>query len=122
MVSVLIYENKLSKAGAGSDFNFRRRAGAFDRVARFIRRAFGFKFLFELLHEAEHRPGAGLAEGADRPALNVLGDVDQVIGVLRPAAAVREAMQRLGQPKRALAAGRALATALVRVKLSDVRQ
>jgi hypothetical protein len=55
---------------------------AFLRAARFIGGAFGDKFILELRHETLHRPGTGLAEGANRAAAgNVVGDLDQIIRV-----------------------------------------
>src|SRR5881392_1963244 len=89
---------------------------------RFICRASVLKLIFELLHEAQHRPGARFAEGANRPALDVLRDVQQVIGVLFASVTVREAMQRFRHPERTLPARRALAATLVRVELGYVGQ
>ena len=51
--------------------------------------------------ETLHRPGAGFAERANRPAAgNVVGDPHQVIGILLSALAVGQPMQRLGHPER----------------------
>src|SRR6218665_3911374 len=86
----------------------------------FIRRTLRLKLLFELLHEAENRPGGGLAEGANGTALNVLRDMEQIVGIFLPPFAVSETMQSLVHPQRALAARRALSAALVSVELSDV--
>src|SRR5206468_8422747 len=112
MVAVLIHENKLSEAGAGSDSNFRPRPGALGCAPRFVGRAFCLELVFEFVHETEHRPGAGFTKGADGPALNVFGDVEQVLGVLGASVTLGEAMERLAHPERPFAAGGALATAL----------
>src|ERR1035441_2638627 len=106
---------------------FRRRGGfrfnVFLRAARFIGGAFGDNFVFELRHETLHRPGTRFAERANRAATgNVVGDLHEIIRVLRAAFAVREAMQRLAHPKRTFAAGRALAAAFMRVKFGEVRE
>src|ERR1700685_4665418 len=86
------------------------------RVTRFIRRAFRYKFIFELRDETLHRPRAGFAERANRAAAgNVVGDLHEIIRGGGAAFAVREAMQRLAHPERTFAAWRALAAAFVRV-------
>src|SRR5204863_4920436 len=104
------------------EFRFYGRVRAFDSATPFIRRAPRNKLVFELVHKAQHRPGAGFAEGADGPSLDVLCDMDQIIRVLLAPEPVREAMQRLAHPERTFAAGSALAAALVRVELGDVCQ
>ena len=101
-------------------FNGRRN---FFRTTFFIGGAFGNEFVLELCDKTLHRPGTGFAERANRASAgNVVGDLHEVIGVRRAALAVGKAVQRLAHPKRALAAGRALAATFVRVKLADVRQ
>src|SRR5437667_1156565 len=123
MVAVLIDENNLAESRVRRDLHFTRWSRArIHPVFGFVRRAPGLELVFELVHEAEHRPGAGFAEGADGSALDVLRDVNQAIGVLPAAVPARETTQRLAHPEGALAAGGALATALVRVKLGYVRQ
>ena len=106
----------------GQLFGFSGR-GDFLRAARFIGGTFGDKFVFELRHKTLHRPGTGFAERADRAAAgNVVGNLHEIIRVLRAAFAVCEAMQRLVHPERTFAAGCALAAAFVRVKFGEVRQ
>ena len=114
---------KLSGLWAGRQFHFRDRSSALLGPAFLVRRAPGDEFILELGHEALHRPRTGLAKGADRAsARDVVGNLDQVIGVNLAAFPMGEAMQGLGHPERAFAAGGALAAAFVRVKLRDVRQ
>src|SRR6266513_223241 len=122
MVAVLIFAEKLDAARGGCDVNSRGRSWAFDRMARLVRGAFRLKLILELVDKTEHRPGAGLAEGANGPALYVFGDVEEIIRVLPAALAVREPAQGLAHPEGAFATGRALSTAFVRVKLRDVGQ
>src|SRR4030095_1973244 len=57
------------------------------RLARRLRQAgfylvgcaFRLELVFELVDETEHRPGAGFTEGANGPALNVGGDLSEII-------------------------------------------
>src|SRR5262249_35159738 len=57
--------------------------------------AFGFKFIPELADEAQHRPGTRFAEGANRPALDIRSNLQEVIRVLLAALATRHALERL---------------------------
>src|SRR5436190_649051 len=105
------------------DLHFTRWASPAARPPRFIRRTFGDELILELPDKTLHRPRTGFTKGADgASAGNVVRDAEQVIRVALPAFTMREAMQRLAHPERALAAGRALAATLMRVKLSDVGQ
>src|SRR5580658_10515783 len=70
----------------------------------------------ELGDEALRRPRARLAEGAYRPARDLVGDALQERAVPGPSLAVDHAGRDLLHPERALAAGRALAAALVGVE------
>src|SRR2546426_7240679 len=47
----VIDSKKLAGARDGSDLNFRRRPGAFDRAPRFVRRAFGLELVPKLVDE-----------------------------------------------------------------------
>src|SRR5207249_20098 len=97
---------------AGRNFHFGRGTGAaVDGVTHFVCRALGLKFIFELSDKAQHWPCTRFSKGADGAALNILRDIQQVIGVLLPALAMGHTMQRLRHPKGSLAAGCALAAA-----------
>ena len=68
------------------------------------------------------RPGAGLAERADGPAGDLVGDALQEGTVLGPGLPVHHAARDLLHPERALAARRALAAAFVRIEGVNVRE
>ena len=105
----------------GSQFLFT--SDGFFRATLFIGSAFGNEFIFELRDKTLHRPRAGFAEGANRlTARNIVGDLHEIIRVALAAFTVGETMERLAHPKRAFAAGRALAAAFVGVKFADVRE
>src|SRR5471030_2167890 len=74
------------------------------------------EFLAELGDEALGRPGAGLAEGADRAAGDLVGHALQEFAVLGAGVAVDHPGRDPLHPERALAAWRALAAALVGVE------
>src|SRR6266542_6747391 len=84
------------------NLRFHGRSSVVDVATPFIRRAFCLELVFELIHETEHRPGAGLAKGTDGPALNIFRDVEQVLGVLGASVSVGEAMEGLAHPERPL--------------------
>src|SRR5260370_5507862 len=91
--------------------------------ALFIGRASRHKLIFELGNEALHRPGTGFAEGANgAPPRDVVGDLDEVICIGLSSLTMGQTMKGLGHPERAFPARSALATALVRVKLTQVRK
>src|SRR5208337_5455405 len=75
----------------------------------------------EVGDEALDRPGGGVAERADRVALDLFRHVEQHVdlALLRPA--LRHPGQDPPHPPRAFAAGRALAAALVPVEVGDAR-
>src|ERR1044071_7746915 len=64
------------------------------------------KLVAEMLDEAFHRQRRGVAEGADRAAGDVVGDVVEERQVLHAAAALLDAMHDPVEPAGALAAGR----------------
>ena len=76
----------------------------------------------ELGQETLCGPRAGLAKGANGAARDVIRHVFQRAGIAFHAAAGQEAVGDLLHPERALAAGGALAAALVRVKFVDIIQ
>ena len=57
--------------------------------------ATGHEVILELLHEGQDRPRGRLAEGADRAALDVLCDVQQIIRILA-APAMKERILAMG--------------------------
>src|SRR5512135_3752894 len=61
----------------------------------------------EVLDEALHRERRGVAERADRPSGDVVGDVDQHLEVLVPALAMLDPVDHPPQPAGAFAARRA---------------
>src|SRR5436305_7186559 len=67
----------------------------------------------ELLHARDHRADGGVAEGAERLAADVVGHVEEEIGILRTPFAALEAIEDRLQPVRPFAARRALAAGLV---------
>src|SRR5829696_6005651 len=71
----------------------------------------------EVLQRGGDRAGRTVTEGAERPAEDVVADVQQLLEVLLGALAVLQPAQDLHQPEGALPAGRALAARLVRVEL-----
>src|SRR6185436_4295661 len=74
-------------------------------------------------HKALHWPGAGFAESADSASPgDVIGNLQQVIGVIFSAMTMRESMQGFGHPERAFTARSALTARFVRVEFSDVGQ
>src|SRR5215212_71996 len=69
----------------------------------------------EVLQRGGDRAGRAVAEGAERPAVDVVGGVQQGVQVLVRAGAGEDPAQHLDHPVGALAARRALAAGLVRV-------
>src|ERR1051325_5329676 len=57
-----------------------------------------FKFTAVLGDEGFHAPGGGVAERADRLAVNVVGDVPKQIHVFGPAVPMLDPMQHLLHP------------------------
>src|SRR5580700_1761367 len=89
-------------------------AGSSDELRHALgpRRLLGLGVALELVaelgDEALRRPGARLAEGADRAARDLVGDALQERAVLGARLAVHHARRDLLHPERALAARRAL--------------
>src|SRR5207245_163107 len=105
------------------DFQFAGCPNATAWAPGFVRRALRDEFVFELAHEALHRPGAGFAKGANGPAAgDIVGDLDEVIGILPATLAVGKPIEHFGHPEGSFAAGGALAAAFVGVELADVGQ
>ena len=75
----------------------------------------------EMGDEALDRPGRGVAERADRVALDLLGDVEQHVDLALLRAALGHARHHPPHPAGAFAAGRALAAALVLVEIRQPR-
>src|SRR5204863_2242454 len=73
----------------------------------------------EVADQALDRPGRGVAEGADGVALDLLGDVPERVDLADLGIALDEALHHPPHPAGALAARRALAAALVLVKIGD---
>src|SRR5215471_17770712 len=69
-----------------------------------------------MLEEALHRPGGGVAEGADGVSLDAIGDVEQQPELLAPRLARQHPLQQPVHPAGALAARRALAAGLRHVE------
>src|SRR6266480_1965301 len=78
------------------------------------------KFFRKFLNEALRWPGAGFAERADGPASDVIADCFQSFWIFGHATAAEHSVGDLLHPKRTFPARRALATALVGIKLVDV--
>ena len=78
------------------------------------------EFLLEFLDKTLRWPGAGLAERADGPASDVIADCFQSFWIFGHATAAQHSVGDLLHPKRTFPARRALATALVGIKLVDV--
>ena len=73
----------------------------------------------EMRDQALDRPGRGVAERADRVALDLLGNVEQHVDLALVRAALGHAADHAPHPARALAARRALAAALVLVEIAE---
>src|SRR5579862_5551029 len=71
-----------------------------------------FELVAEVLEEALHRPGRGIAEGADGMSFDVVGDIEQHAELLAPALPVHDAFDGAIDPAGTLAAGRALTARL----------
>src|SRR4029078_8126174 len=71
----------------------------------------------EVLDEALHRQLGGIAERADRAALDVVGNGREHVEVLKPSRAVLDAAHRAQQPSGTLAPRRALAAGLFGIEL-----
>src|SRR5262252_1464764 len=71
----------------------------------------------EVLDEALHRQRSGVAERADRPSGDVVGDREQEIEVLVLALAALDPIHHPPQPAGALAARRALPAGLLEVEI-----
>src|SRR5262249_30904379 len=64
-------------------------------------------------------PGSGIAEGADGVALDLPGHLFQDVDFLDPRLALHQALHDAIHPARTLAAGRALAAALMHVEMRE---
>src|SRR5262245_61030612 len=73
----------------------------------------------EVAQQPLHRPGCAVAEGADGVALDLGRDLHQHVDLALVGAALRHAGQHAPHPAHTLAAGRALAAALVLVEIRD---
>src|SRR6266436_10300052 len=73
----------------------------------------------EVADQALHRPGGTVAERADGVALDLGCDFQQHVDLALVRAAFRHAAEPPPHPSHALAAGRALAAALVLVEIRD---
>ena len=73
----------------------------------------------EMADQTLHRPGRGIAQRADGVAFDLLGHVEQQIDLALLRLAALQALQHAPHPAAALAAGRALAAALVLVEVGD---
>src|SRR5688500_255546 len=73
----------------------------------------------EMLDQALDRPGGGVAEGADGVALDLLGDVVELVDVADVGVALTKLLHRPPHPAGALAARGALAAALMLVEIAD---
>src|SRR5512134_2964731 len=73
------------------------------------------EFVAEVLDETLDRQCRGVAQRADRPPGDVVGDVIQKFEVLEPALAVLDAVDHAVKPPGTFAAGRALAARLLEV-------
>jgi len=67
------------------------------------------KLIAEMLDERAYRHGRSVTEGADRAALDIVGDVVQQREIFRFPAAVLDAIDHAVEPACAFPAGRALA-------------
>ena len=73
----------------------------------------------EMADQSLDRPGRGIAQRADRVALDLAGDLLQHVDFLDPRLAAHQALHDAIHPARALAAGRALAAALMHVEVRE---
>src|SRR5579859_3851308 len=101
-----------------------------DRPLRRVRAADGrravvldtlFEHRAEMPDQALDRPGRSVAERADRVAFDLVGDVEQHVDLLDRRVALHQPLHHAPHPARALAAGRALAAALVLVEMRQPR-
>src|SRR2546422_11641330 len=95
-----------------------RRLGRSAATRLFLRPGFGQKFLAKLDDETLHGPGTRLAERTNGPARDIIGNALQQIDVGLASLALRHATDGFLHPQRSFPTGRALAAALVRVKLA----
>ena len=75
----------------------------------------------EMPDQALNRPRRRVAQRADRVAFDLRGDFEQHVDLALLGAALGHAVHHAPHPARALAAGRALAAALVLVEIRDAR-
>src|SRR5690348_9845379 len=73
----------------------------------------------EMLEEALHRPGRGIAERADGVPFDTVGDIDEERELLAPRLAGEDPLQQPVHPARALATGRALTAGFRHVEPRD---
>src|SRR5262249_60293183 len=71
----------------------------------------------EMTDQPLDRPGRGVAQRADRMALDLAGDLLQHVDLLDPGVAAHHALHDAVHPAGALAAGRALAAAFMHVEM-----
>src|SRR6476469_1907210 len=76
----------------------------------------------EMFDEALDRQRRGVAQRADRAALDVVGDGRQHVDVLGPARAVLDAIDHSPQPAGAFAARRALAARFLEIEVRQPQQ
>src|SRR5690348_16598851 len=79
------------------------------------------KFLTEELDPADNRTGRGISQGAERLTGKIVADIEQQIEVFLLTPAMFKAVQDLGQPVGALAAGRTFAARLVAIELGHTQ-
>src|SRR5215469_7726024 len=75
----------------------------------------------EMPQKALHRPGRAVAEGTDRVAFDLGRDPPQHVDLTSLGASFGHAVEEAPHPAHALAAGGALAAALVLVEIGDAR-
>ena len=78
-----------------------------------------FKFMLELLHEAQNWPDRCLAKRAECLAIDVFGDLKQKRDVGIFAVAIFDTMQNVFHPAAPFPAGRALPATFVGVEVRD---
>src|SRR3546814_5666565 len=72
-----------------------------------------------MAQQALDRPGRGVAERADGMALDLIGHIEQRVDLVELGIAAHQAGHHAPHPAGALAAGRALAAALVHVEVRE---
>src|SRR5487761_2440431 len=80
------------------------------------------EFAAKMLDEALHRQRRRVAQRADRPAGDVVGDRGQHVEVLRATLAVLDPVDHPPHPARSFAAGRALPAGFLVVEIGQAQQ